>query len=150
MFKIRCVEKYKRVNYYKNYMSDKKPPHGFTRILRKFGIHIEMPKTISEFFRKLFNSFFYINFFALGWMTVYFTTSIIVCAVNIGENLFERNLGFFETPGSFFTVATDACGASTVELLNIHVFSFIGGLIGIYFVWFTHYSLKYHEYPMFL
>lgn len=131
-------------------MSDKRPPHALTKILRKFGIKIQMPQTISEFFRKLFNSFFYINFFILGWMTAYLPTTTIVCTVNIGENVLNRNLNFFETPSSFMTVATEACGASLVELINIHVFSLIGGLIGIYIVWFTHYSLKYHEYPMFL
>ena len=130
-------------------MADKKPPHGLTKILRKFGIKIEMPRTVSGLFRKLFNSFFYINFFILGWLTFYLSTTLIVCTVNIGENVLNQNFNFFEAPSSL-TFATEACGASTPELINIHFFSLIGGLLGIYFVWFTHYSLKYHEYPMFL
>lgn len=129
---------------------DEKPPHSLTKFLRKLGIHIEMPRTLAQFFRKSFNLFFYVNFFIIGWITGYVSTTLIVCAVNIGENLLDRNISFFETPGSSFTIATDACGASFVELINIHVFSLVIGLLGIYLCWFVHYSLKYHEYPMFL
>lgn len=127
-----------------------KPPTLIERILRSFGLRMKLPRTLGELYRKSISLFFYVNFFVFGWFVGYFIAMPIVCIVNIGENIFQKNFTFFEAPTSLFTFASDACGASLVELINIHVFSLIFGFIGIFFVWFIHYSIKYNEYPMFL